>query len=61
MGKRRMGLLLFLLGLLVILVSLLADAIGLGRAPSIGSKQLAGAGIGVVLAAAGAYVLSRKG
>ena len=46
-------------GLLLLLLSLVADRIGLGASPGVGWKQLVGAVVGLVLAGAGAVMLRR--
>ena len=60
MGQRRVGLTLFLLGLVVVLIGLLGDPLGLGRAPGLGWKQLTAAVIGGLVAIAGGYLVSRR-
>ena len=48
-------------GVLIFLVSLTADAIGIGEGTGIGWKQITGAVIGVVIAAIGMIRLRRPG
>lgn len=43
------------LGVLLVLVSLLADVIGLGREPGFGYRQIAGVVAGLALVAAGVW------
>jgi len=57
MSKRTIGIGLVVLGVLVLIGSLGADVLGLGGAPGIGWKQLIGAGIGLIVAIAGAWSL----
>jgi hypothetical protein len=52
MSKKAVGTVLLLVGVLLFLVSVLADSIGIG-VPGFGWKQLVGLVVGVVLAAAG--------
>ncbi len=47
------------LGVLLFLVSAVADRLGLGAAPGVGWKQILGITVGVVLAAAGMVKLRR--
>lgn len=61
MSKRTIGLILFALGAVGVAISLLADVIGVGTYPGINGAQLLGAVVGVVLAAAGGWMASRKG
>jgi hypothetical protein len=48
---------LIVLGVILLIGSLGADAFGLGGAPGIGWKQIAGAVIGVIVAGAGGWYL----
>lgn len=48
-------------GVLLFLVALAADSLGLGPFPGIGLRQIAGAILGVVLAAVGMVRLRRGG
>jgi O-antigen/teichoic acid export membrane protein len=45
-------------GLIAVIVSLAADAIGLGAAPLIGWKQWSGAALGVVIVCVGLWFLA---
>ena len=47
-------------GVVVFLVSLLADAFGIGEGTGIGWKQIVGAVVGVVIAAVGMVLLRKK-
>lgn len=47
-------------GVLLFLVSLMADTVGIGEGTGIGWKQITGAVIGVVIAAAGMMQLKKK-
>ena len=61
MSTRNIGIALVVAGVLLLLVSLLADVFGIGAHPEIvGWKQIMGAGTGVVLAAAGIFLVRRK-
>jgi hypothetical protein len=57
---KRLPVVLLVVGVLVCLFSLTADAIGIGEGTAIGWKQIAGAVIGVVCAAIGMAQLKRK-
>jgi hypothetical protein len=60
MSKRTMGIILIALGAVGVVVSLAADVLGLGTYPGINGAQLLGVVIGLVLAAAGGWMASRK-
>jgi hypothetical protein len=61
MSNRYLGITMILVGLLIMLVSLLADVIGVGARPDIfGWKQLLGACVGVVVSVAGIVISRRK-
>lgn len=51
---------LIVLGGILLIVSLAADSLGIGGAPGIGWKQLSGAGLGVILAIVGIWLLRRE-
>jgi hypothetical protein len=60
MSKKAVGSVLVLVGVLLVIISVLADSIGIG-VPGFGWKQLVGLVVGVVLAATGIVSLrSRK-
>jgi hypothetical protein len=48
-------------GVLIFLVSLLADAFGIGEGTGIGWKQITGSLVGLVVAAIGAVQMKKKG
>ena len=55
MTRRRSALIMVVIGVVLALVSLLADAIGVGGDPGFGYKQAAGLFVGVVLVAIGLW------
>ena len=59
MSSRSIGVLMLAVGVLLFLVALAADPLGIGPSPGIGLKQIAGAIVGVCLAAAGVVRLRR--
>ena len=59
-NKKTMGIALIVIGAIMLIVSLAADAIGLGGAPGFGWKQIIGVIAGVVVAAIGYYYYSSK-
>ncbi|NTV38194.1 MAG: hypothetical protein HGA82_03310 [Anaerolineales bacterium] len=61
MDKRTIGFILIAVGAAGVVVSLAADMLGVGTYPGINGAQLLGAVIGLVLAAAGGWMASRKG
>ncbi len=56
MSKRTIGYVLILLGVIILVLSLAADAIGIGGSPGIGWKQLTGAAVGLLVALGGLYL-----
>jgi hypothetical protein len=59
MSKKTMGLVAVVIGTLIVVAALGADAIGVGGGSAIGWKQVLAAMMGVVIGAAG-VVLSRR-
>jgi hypothetical protein len=54
MGNRKtVGIVLLVVGIVVLLLSLLADPIGIGGSPAFGRDQIAGAIAGVIVAVGG--------
>ena len=60
MSKRTMAYLVIALGAVVLIISLAADSLGIGGAPGIGWKQLAGAAVGLIVMVCGVWLASRK-
>ncbi len=60
MSKRMIGLMIFVAGAALAVVSLAADTLGIGVGPGFGLKQLAGTVAGVVIAVAGAWIAKIK-
>ncbi len=59
-NKKTIGIVLVVVGILLLILSLAADAIGIGGSPGIGYKQILGAVAGVVIAVVGYVLMSRK-
>lgn len=59
MDQKRWGLVLLVVGIVLVLVSAGADMVGLGGAVGFGYKQIVGAVVGVIAAAAG-FALYRR-
>ena len=59
MQQKRLSLILIVVGIIILLVSLLADVIGIGGYPGIGYKQIIGAIVGAVISIIG-FILYRK-
>ena len=59
MGKKGLSLILVVIGIIILLVSLLADVLGIGGYPGIGYKQILGAIVGAVISIIG-FILYRK-
>ena len=55
MSKRKLGIVLMIVGVLVVIVALAADALGIGGSAGIGWKQALGAVVGVIIVALGAW------
>ena len=60
MTRRNIGIVLFVLGLVLLVLSLAADGLGIGSVPGIGWKQISGAIVGALGAAAGAWLVLKK-
>ena len=60
MNNKQLGMVLLVIGVIVLLLSLLANVISTGAAPGFGYKQIIGTVVGVVLAIAGYVLFSRK-
>ncbi len=61
MTKKTISLAAIIVGLIVTLISLLADLIGIGSYPGLNYAQLGGAGIGLILVLIGLLLLRKKG
>ncbi len=59
-NKKVIGIALLVVGVILLVVSLAADSLGIGGSPGIGYKQIIGAVAGVVVAAVGYVLMSRK-
>ena len=60
MSNKTIGILLIALGIIIVLVSLVADSLGIGNQMGIGWTQLLGAAIGVIMAIVGVWMVLRK-
>lgn len=60
MTKKTIGLILFIASALLLIVSLIADFIGIGTYPGINSAQLLGTGVGLVVSLVGIVLFLRK-
>ncbi len=59
MNKKTIGLILIIVGIIILLLSLLADTLGIGGTVTFGYKQTTGVIVGLVLAIIG-FLLNRK-
>lgn len=59
MQKKRLSFILIVVGIIILLVSLLADVLGIGGYPGMGYKQILGAIAGAVISIIG-FILYRK-
>ena len=57
MSKKTIGIGLIVIGVILLIVSLAADSLGIGGVPGIGIKQLAGAGVGLIIAIVGGWLM----
>jgi len=60
MGSKTAGIVLLAVGIVILVLSLLADPIGLGRAPSFGSDQIVGTIAGAIATIVGLVLTLRK-
>jgi nitrate reductase gamma subunit len=60
MSKRTIGVVVVILGMVLVIVSLAADALGIGHEPGIGLIQILGAVAGGVVALGGVWLVLRK-
>jgi len=59
-NMRTISMISLVLGVVLVIVSVLADMIGVGSAPGFGYKQIVGSIVGIVLVGAGYVLNSRK-
>ena len=60
MDKKKWGIVLMIVGVILLILSLGADVFGLGAVPGFGYKQIAGSIAGVVMAVIGYIMAYRK-
>jgi len=58
--KKKIGLVLLIIGIVFLIISVAADAIGLGNDPGFGYQQWAGTAAGAVVAIVGAILMRLK-
>ena len=56
MSKRTIGIVLIIIGVVLAIVSLAADAIGIGSYPGINWAQIVGAAVGIIIALVGVWL-----
>jgi hypothetical protein len=56
MSKRTIGIVLIVIGVVLAIVSLAADAIGIGTYPGINGAQILGAAVGIIIALVGVWL-----
>ena len=59
-NKKTIGTVLLVVGVILLIVALAADALGIGGAVGFGYKQIIGAVVGVIVAVVGFVLYSRK-
>ena len=60
MAKKSLGYLLVVVGVVIAVVSLIADYVGIGSRPGLGWQQLLGTAIGIILLLVGIWMTMRK-
>lgn len=55
-GKKKIGIIVFVIGIILCVGSLVADLVGVGTSPGIGSNQMIGLIVGAVVAVVGAVL-----
>jgi hypothetical protein len=60
MGGKTAGIILLVVGIAVAIVSLLADALGIGNPAAFGPQQIAGTVVGAIMAVVGLFLTLRK-
>jgi len=58
--KKKIGIALLIVGIVFLIISVAADAIGLGHDPGFGYQQTAGTAAGAIVAIVGAILMRRK-
>ena len=59
-GKKTTGIVLLVVGIVILLLSLIADPIGIGGSPGFGAYQIVGAIVGAVVAIVGLVLTLQK-
>jgi hypothetical protein len=59
-GKKTAGIVLLVVGIVILLLSLVADPIGFGTSPGFGSYQIVGAVVGAVVTVVGLVLMLKK-
>ncbi len=60
MPTRTLGIVFAIVGVILLVVSLAADALGIGDEPGIGLIQITGAAVGTIIALGGVWLALRK-
>jgi len=59
-SKKTVGIVLLAVGIVILLVSLVADPIGIGGSPSFGHDQIVGATVGAIVTVVGLVLTLKK-
>lgn len=59
-AKKIAGILVLVIGIIVLILSLLADVIGIGGSSGFGTRQIIGTIVGAVMAAVGFFIMLKK-
>jgi len=60
-GDKKVGIILFVVGLVILVLSLVADIIGLGGSLDFGCNQIAGTIVGIIVTVAGLVLMGKRG
>ncbi len=60
MSRKTIGIILIVVGVVVLIVSGFADALGIGGVPGFGWKQIVGSLVGLVIGVVGFWMTTRK-
>ena len=58
--KKKIGIALLIVGIVFLIISVAADAIGLGHDPGFGNQQITGTAAGAIVAIVGAILIRQK-
>jgi hypothetical protein len=59
-AKKIISMLLLLVGIILLILSVIADKVGIGTNPEFGSYQITGVAVGIIMAIIGLILFSKK-